>query len=340
MRILFMVFSAVILFLLTGFLGKQMYHHKDTLFKYSVYSSYSGDDQSLSGNFILKTFFPSVFIVVLAWLLQILKLELLAYNIWLVVAFYWVIRLIWLLIIFNLSSLTNFTYELTSLIISICTSAFVYFIFIEYCLQNGISVFLTRDELRSGVAFALLLYLINIVWKVLNSNGLFSRSNIYNDTMIINDLHKRTNKLIKRYGSFVSKILMECLNEDQRCDKEYFVTKILFAIMIVEDRNRPYIIRKVENLLHITLMKGKPMSVGIMQVKSTSNLSDEQSIREAINIILSVIDEDTNDPYHYTLEDSAIVTTICQRYNPSYEYAEEVEFIEQNISEWLDFVHG
>jgi hypothetical protein len=340
MQILLYIFAAVILFITTGILGRLMFDHKDTLFNYSTFHSFSEEKASLSGNFVLKTFFPCVFIVGLSWLLQIFKLEHLTSNIWLVVFFYWIIRMIWILVIFNRASLTNFAYEAVSFIVSIASAFFVYDIFIDYCIKNDISVFLSRDELRSGVAFALLLYAINIIWKVLNANGLFSRKNIYRDSIILRDLQIRTVRLVSRYGSFVRETLMELLDESQFSSKEYLATKLLFSIMIIEDRNRPYLVRAMENLLHKTFMRDKLMSVGIMQVKSISNLNDEQSIREAIKIILSVIEEEPNNPNYYVTEDSAIVSAVCERYNSSYEYLEEVEFIQQEIGEWLDLAQG
>lgn len=340
MQILLFVFSAVVLFVTTGILGNLMYQHKDTLFNYSTFHSYSTDKSSLSGNFILKTFFPSVFIVALSWFLQIFHLDNFTRNIWLIVLYYWIIRMVWLLVIFNRASLTNFAYEATSLVLSVSSAFFVYNIFIEYCISNGISVFLSRDELRSGVAFALLLYAINIVWKILNANGLLTRSNIYNDRIILGDLERRTKRLVRKYGSFVRNSLVEQLDEDRLFEKEYFITNLLFSIMIVEDRNRPFLIRKIENIIHNTVRKNKTMTVGIMQVTSSVHLSDKQSILEAIKIILKVMDEYESDPNNRSFEDYSVAEMVCDAYNQSYEYFSEVEFITQTIGEWLDITYG
>ncbi|MEN6339822.1 MAG: hypothetical protein ABFD03_06815 [Clostridiaceae bacterium] len=336
MHLLFLFFSAVVLFFFSGFLGKIMYHHKDTLFKYSTYHSYSNANESLAGNFILKTFFPCLYIVALSWFLQVLNYQTYAKNIWIVVVLYWVIRLIWILFIFNLSALTNFTYEIISLILSISAALFVYYIFIDYCIQYGISVFLSRDELRSGIAFALLLYLVNIIWKVLNSNGLFSRSKIYNEKLLLGDLERRTNKLFMRYGKFVNTTLHNMLDEQKFIEKEYFITSLLFSIMIIEDRNRPFIVRCFENLCHMTVKRNKVMTIGIMQVKSTSSLSDEESIEKALSIIVGVLDEFENDPNIGGFDDYSVASRVCELYNSSYDYFSEVDFIQQTIGDWLD----
>lgn len=337
MQILFLFFCAIILFFFSGFLGKIMYKHNDTLFKYSTYHSYSGQEQSLSGNFILKTFFPCLYIVALSWILQILDFDRLTHNIWLVVVFYWLFRIFWILVIFNLSSLTNFAYEIASLLISVGAALFVYYFFIDYCIQNGISVFISRDELRSGIAFALVLYTINIIWKVLNSNGMFSRRRIYNDKIILGDLEHRTKKLVHRYGLFVQEKLHQMLiDDDTFFEKNYFITILLFSIMIVEDRNRPFLIRKFENIIHKTILLNRPMTVGIMQVKSNSYLSDQQSIIEAIKIIISVINEYESDPNIVAFDNYSIFCRVCEKYNSSYEYQSEVDYIQQTIGEWLN----
>lgn len=340
MHLLFLSFFAVVLFSLTGILGKVMYHHNDSLFSYTTFHSYSSNNESLKGSFFLKTFFPSVFIVLLAWVLQITQFEQLINNIWLIVVFYWCFRLFWLLCIFNMSSLINYGYEFVSLVVSIGTAFGVYNIFISYCVQNGISVFLSRDELRSGIAFAIFLYTVDIIWKIINANGVFSRKKIYNDKMIIADLEKRTKKLFNRYGTIVKDAFLGQLDEKLFFDKEYFLTTLLFSIMIVEDRNRPFFVRKFENLLHRTIKRNKSMTVGIMQVTSIKPINDKESILEATFLISRVLQEFENDSEIVDYDDYQVMWRVINNYNSSIDYFSDIDYNFETIGQWLDITVG
>lgn len=339
MSIVLFVFFAIILFIISGLLGKVMYHHDDSLFSYSTFHCNSEKDETLGGNFVLKTFFPSVFIVIISWLLQITNQDILTKNIWLIVVFYWVVRILYILIILNRASLTNYVYEFISLTISVVSSLIVYYVFIEYCIQNNISVFLSRDELRSGIAFSLFLYAVSIIWKIINNNGLFSRERIYHEDIIFKDLRRRTRKLYQKYGAFVRNVFSQNLDEDIFSEKEFFLVRLFFSIMIVEDINRPYLIRKFETFIHHTFRRNVPMTVGIMQVTSTKPLNDKESIIEAVKFFIRILKEkleETNG--NPAIDDYSIECAIVDSYNRNDDYFSEVDFISETIGQWLDIV--
>ncbi|KAB7788377.1 hypothetical protein [Bifidobacterium cebidarum] len=82
---------------------------------------------------------------------------------------------------------------------------------------------------------------------------------------------------------------------------------LLMAILIYEDLNRPWYIRKIENVL--VNLPGAQLTVGIAQVKSSVPLSDEESIFKASEILYGTADVPRVN----------LVYAIC-RYNSSYSY--------------------
>ena len=84
-----------------------------------------------------------------------------------------------------------------------------------------------------------------------------------------------TNKFItfrKQYNAIVS---TNCANE--------FLEATTYSIMIYENFNRPAFLRKIESFC--CKLTKKPHTLGIMQVHTSSPISNEQSIIEAIDLI-------------------------------------------------------
>lgn len=330
------ILLAVGLFVLNGILGKLMFNYNEKLFKYDTFhfEGYS-TDKSFSGNFILKTFFPSVYISISAWVFQIMGAEVLVREIWLVVIGYWVLRIFFLLVILNRANIINYVYEGLSLVLSVGTAFLVYKVFILYCIDNGFAIFLSRSELRSGIEFALLAYAIAIAWKVLVAKGCLSKNRIYNRRLVTQALKKRFEKLFNRYSDKVEAALEERLTNEEFDQYHDELVRTFFAIMIVEDLNRPYVIRKLEYCLHLTVFRKKAMTTGIMQINSQEPINDKRSIELAIEIFIQELKDFIEDKAGEIKIPLSLLERTAQRYNHSFDYEKEVSYIADEIQEFI-----
>ena len=98
---------------------------------------------------------------------------------------------------------------------------------------------------------------------------------------------------------------------------------LFFSIMIYEDYNRPAFLRQCERILlwlskmcHIT----RPMTLGIMQVRTDSIISDEESVRIAAQRLFDHIKTTGyfRNSYEYT------INRFIFEYNPSQLYTDQV----------------
>ena len=120
---------------------------------------------------------------------------------------------------------------------------------------------------------------------------------------------------------------------DANC--EYVVdADLLYAIMIVENYNRPPLVRMVENLKF--RMTHKRMSLGIMQVQTDKMIDDKESIKQAAEIIAKLREEyiQNREKESESLGVlSAYVYTMAERYiGGSWEYANDVREVYEVIN--------
>lgn len=336
MKYFIFILLAVGLFVLNGILGKLMFNYNEKLFKYDTFHFQGyGTDKSFSGNFILKTFFPSVYISICAWIFQTIGAEALVREIWFVVLGYWLLRIIFLLVVLNRANITNYIYEGLSLVLSVGTAFLVYKVFILYCIDNGIAIFLSRDELRSGIEFALFAYVIAIAWRILVAKGCLSKNRIYNRRLVTQAIKKRFEKLFNRYSDKVEVALEERLTNEEFDQYHDELVRTFFAIMIIEDLNRPYIIRKLEYCLHLTVFRKRAMSTGIMQIKSQEPVDDKRSIELAIEIFIQELKDFIEEKTGKIKIPLSLLERIAQRYNHSFDYEKEVSYIADEIGEFI-----
>ena len=98
----------------------------------------------------------------------------------------------------------------------------------------------------------------------------------------------------------------------EKCDDE-LVRNTVYAIMIYENYNRPPVARLFENLC-MRIYK-KELTLGIMQVKTSKLISNEESIILAIDIIKKNI-MDVLDCYDADHLASWHISEVASKYNP------------------------
>lgn len=94
---------------------------------------------------------------------------------------------------------------------------------------------------------------------------------------------------------------------------------LVYAIMIFENYNRPWIVRKFE---YIKLFLFRNATLGIMQVNSKKYISDEESIKKGVVII-----ENSHKKLPKNIKKDKKIEKILYEYNCSNKYVNEVKYI-------------
>ena len=258
---------------------------------------------------MFKAIAPVILMILFVALAQSLDYKELASYCYLMVVYYWLFRIL-IILILGRWSLTNWKTQLLYWTASIGLSISLYKI-----IDKVDAILPSPEALRDQMWILIILFLYSVFNKmVFDREGSQKRKGNY--------IKKTYSQLKSKYDKVILK----------KCDNQFFV-QIVYAIMIYENFNRPKIVRWVE-YVHFLLTK-KPHTLGIMQVTSSKWINDEQSIRIAINKIQSDTDAIINDfaknKEHFSLRE--IVGKIAGKYNKDNDYVDEVGQIFNTISD-------
>ena len=157
------------------------------------------------------------------------------------------------------------------------------------------------DNLWSSMIVAML---VLFYFRVTNMGSSHNVAEDENNTAFTNYVVRALGEI---YDNYHESIDLFC--KDESCNK-----LLLYSILVYEDRNRPRLIRKIENTI-VTLFKCE-LTVGIAQVKSKKPLTDVDSIKIAARILRS-----TNDCDVY---DNAEIKRVVGVYNSGKVYAQTI----------------
>ena len=267
--------------------------------KYSSFSFYNKDNKS-GLNILIKIFFPTAYLIVVSCILYYLKIIDINSNVFYITIFYHIIN--WAAIVFvsKRVRLIDIRIEILTTLTSIISSLLVYYFFIN----KTTDIFIDFNELKNGIWLAVITCLFGTIIK-----------GIYN--MFETNISKQNERIVKyvknRYNKFRQKYDSEIFtkNTDIRC--------LIYAIMIYENYNRPWLARKFE---YLKLIIFKKATLGIMQVSSKKYISDKESIEKAVNIV--------NDCFFKQKKSIGLeekIENVLFEYNGSRKYVEEVKYI-------------
>ena len=248
------IVSAIALFFIVNWIGE----HSVSI-GYIQLSMFTHEHDSLAFNFLFKVLSPVVFLVLYIVLFQSIGHEEYVRCCFMITIYYWVFRSI-IIISLGRISLTSWWVQLFYWASSILLSLWI------YSLMEKVDRLLPDPRsLIDQLWILIILFLYSMFNKIsIPFKGAIKRKEKY----ITNNFLK----FRKQYDAIVS---TNCANE--------FLEATTYSIMIYENFNRPAIIRKIESLC--CKLTKKPHSLGIMQVNTSSPISDEQSIIKAIGLI-------------------------------------------------------
>ena len=300
-------------------LGNIQQDHRD-LFKYGKFTFESNSESSFSGNFFQKIINPAVYLAIVCAILQYFSLEAIALDLWLLVPFYWLLRLM-IYSIKNMLVFVNWKYEIYAFIVSLLLSEGTMFLLIRPLIESEESVFLDAAEFRNAFWYALITYLATLFWDI--SKHYFDGEMVFPNSKRAKIITTRYKKYIRRFGSHIDKALSTRCTFNCIADEESFKC-LLYAIMFYEDYCRPPIVHWSEYLIRVLHLK-REMSLGIMQYTTTDIISDNQSIDLAIDKLFSYYSKENNR--------SDAVSSAIGAYNRGSDYLFEVYAIYNHLIE-------
>lgn len=266
------------------------------------------EDTAPAFNFLFKVIAPVVFIVLCAVFFEALDLNYFKTNIYFVVIFYWIIRILWVLCS-SRGMLMNWVEQIVYWGVSIGLSLWVYSL-----MENVTQILPDPRSLLDQLWILIIVFLYSILNKVeFSRSGTIKRKNNY--------INSRYKTFRKKYNA----IIHEFFQND-------FYEALTYSIMIYEDFNRPIVVRWVE-YLRFWIMR-KPHTLGIMQVTTNKYINDKESIVLAMQKI-SLDNDDVMERYtdSPSPDINHVAFLIAAKYNPGdYSYASEVREIFEQIA--------
>lgn len=248
----------VLLFFIINWIGKHSYS-----VGYMSVSVFAKVEEAPAFNFLIRVLTPIVYLILSASVLYSLKLDKYVDQFYLVSLYYIVFRLL-----FNLLTgrglLLNWYRQLLYWISILVVSYFTYTKLI-ISRENLLPDFTT---LANELWIIILIFLFHITNNVrLSTNGTTQRKEKYLTTMV--------NKFKSKYGVII----------DQKVSNEH-IKGLVYAILIIENFNRPRIARWYEYLRYF--ITRRPHTLGVMQYYTPKYINDVESVKLGIEKINSV----------------------------------------------------
>ncbi len=258
MVIVFQIILGFIIFFIINWIGKHSYS-----IGYISLSVFARIDEAPAFNYVIRVFTPIAYLFITASILYALGLDSYVDHFYMVSIYYIAIRLI-----FNL--LTS-----RALLIN-WTRQFVYWASICFFSYFAYSkIIITKANLIpdwSNIATELWIIVLVFLYQI------FNQIELSNDRTI----QRKENYMVKMVSDFKRKygvIVDDQIKNDQ-------LKGLVYAILVIENFNRPKIVRIVEYLSFY--LRRKQHTLGIMQVQTDKFISDSESVLLGIKRLLAV----------------------------------------------------
>lgn len=279
---------------------------------YAVFTFRADQNKSMSTNILMNVLMPNVILVFLHMLFYTSKIYEREYLICYVV-FYYVYRTVLICLILKRKELFSMRYETFNAVVGI----FVAILLTNFLLANPKDIFIPVSELVNE--FWLIVIAIIYKFIVVLLDKIYTQKKIVNEQMLDKYITNKFNYFYNKYNS-----IMNITERDNR------IWILLFSIMIFENYNRGSIIRKIER---VKVIFSKNATLGIMQIESNIDISDEKSIALAYNKLKYEIVQGDLD-----IDDEMQIEYYAFQYNPDEDYAKSISYIYQHLYNYLNLM--
>lgn len=194
-------------------------------------------------------------------------------NVFIITIFYWIAKMIYISNFLGrdyFQDKRDFKLSLILIIVS--------FIINKYVINKVNSIFLSPSENKIVVWIFVFIYLYKFIS---NRNVNSNESDIFSKE-----------KLISKKNIIVSYAKLRLKFDEEIVNKEPLMRVVIYTIMVYENYKRPFIFRKIDNLLF--KINNNSRKLGIMQVQSKKQIDDIDSIRLVCKKIDSIYDKKKN----------------------------------------------
>jgi len=301
---------SIIVFAIMNFIGRKFNEISSFGVKYANSNIDDIDNEPLTTNILMAIFIPNLVIVIAGGCFHSLQMPDFYKNIYIVTILYFLLKNFVVLFILRRKELWNFVYEFSIASISVLVSILIYF----KLLDENFSIFINLEDFKNEIWLLIVLFLSHFVKKFLDEK--IKQKDVCTTEM-------KNNYIINRYLKFKNKY-----SDLLTIEKKYH--NFVYSIMIYEDFNRNSVIRKLEYL--VAFFTRRSMTLGIMQIKSKTIISNERSIIMACQKIQDTI---TCALANYPdVSQEYLLTIVTDSYNgKTNRYAETVEHIYEIISD-------
>ncbi|WP_020603137.1 hypothetical protein [Spirosoma spitsbergense] len=245
--IIVQIFLGFLLFFIINWIGKHSYS-----IGYMSISMFVEKDTAPALNFIIRVLSPVVYLLLVASIIYFFNLDKYTKNFYMVSIYYVIIRLA-INLINGRGLLLNWYRQFLYWAGIILTSYYGY----EKIIITKKNLIPDFTTLANELWIIIFIFLYQVFERIeFSQEGTISRKRNYIQTQYL--------KLSKEYNPIIVTLKNEKL------------IIMAYSILIYENFNRPYFIRKLENL-SFSLLK-KPHTLGIMQVYSEKIINDRESV--------------------------------------------------------------
>jgi hypothetical protein len=314
---LFQIITAIVLFFLINTIGK----FAPVDLRYFQISSFLETDEAPAFNFSFRILTPIVFVILLSALLYSVDLDNYVKDIYFINIYYVLFRAVFNIAI-SRSLLINWKKQF---FYAICIVGLSYFLYQKIIItkQNLLPDF---TNIANELWIIILIFLYNLVNNIqVPNNGPEFRKYNYVKTTFSN--------LKRNYGEIVAS-----------SSTNIRLQQIAYSIMLHENFNRPKLFRIIE---HINSLFKKEGTYGIMQVKSNHVLTDKESVKLGMNILMEnfkkyklefqteLENKVEEDSYYNSIEylDQNFQNKLIRSYNHCDDYSFEISELADYLNE-------
>ncbi|MDQ7830851.1 MAG: hypothetical protein RDU30_03895 [Desulfovibrionaceae bacterium] len=292
---------AVLYFFIVNLIGK----HSSKLGEYEEITLFSQTNSYIAYNFVFRVAAPALCLILTALLLYHINFDQYIFMMWTIVVYYYLIRIM-LYYFTGKFRLLNWTFQLAVMISSVLLSLFIY----EKILLDREYFYPTKSDIISEVWLIVVLF----IYSLLNKLQISDKNNSAKAASYINFMHR---KFRTKYKNII----------DKSTDHEH-LKSLIYAIMIYENFNRPFLFRLIEKFKVLFTES----TVGVMQIKTNKCISDETSVRIAAKMIVKIYNQIKNTQNCDESDINNLLYDVSMKYNPCSRYASEVRRIYEIIS--------
>lgn len=303
---------SLLLFLTLNWLGRHA-----TGSGYVALGLFLKEDEAPAFNLLYRIFGPIVFVILVSSLLYAVGLDDYVHQIWLVIAYYFLGRLLYV-VSFGLISLLNWKREIFFWVTSIGLGWLLY----DQVIRDKKALLPDVAHISNHLWMLIVLF----IYTALNSIRFDSTATKRRKSRYLYIAYS-DNKLL--YHEIIRGIAPDRLAES-----------IIYSILIYESFNRSPMLRGLERLLHPWMGK----SLGPMQVKADKRISDIESVTLGAKIVADAYDKaleeghkiaagkevkfDPNTVEHHRM---FVISRVAANYNKDDSYVSEVRELQKII---------